>query len=78
MGNWKLKGLNLQPSKLNTFDLLESCYPICMRKLFLDGYLLRLLGDFLPNINKLLVGLQLLDLEQCPDVQLAVLEVRKL
>jgi len=34
----------------------------------------RLLGDFLPNINKLLVGLQLLDLEQCPDVQLAVLE----
>ena len=36
----------------------------------------RLLGDFLPSINKLLVGLQLLDLEQCPDVQLAVLEVR--
>jgi len=34
----------------------------------------RLLGDFLPSINKLLVGLQLLDLEQCPDVQLAVLE----
>jgi len=34
----------------------------------------RLLGDFLPDINKLLVGLQLLDLEQCPDVQLSVLE----
>lgn len=34
----------------------------------------RLLGDFLPSINKLLVGLQLLDLEQCPDVQLAILE----
>jgi len=34
----------------------------------------RLLGDFLPNINQLLVGLQLLDLEQCPDVQLCVLE----
>jgi len=34
----------------------------------------RLLGDFLPSINKLLIGLQVLDLEQCPDVQLAVLE----
>jgi len=34
----------------------------------------RLLGDFLPGINQLLVGLQLLDLEQCPDIQLAVLE----
>jgi len=34
----------------------------------------RLLGDFLPDINKLLVGLQVLDLEQCPDIQLSVLE----
>ena len=33
-----------------------------------------LLGDFLPDINKLLVGLQLLDLEWCQFIQLSVLE----
>ena len=33
-----------------------------------------MLGDFLPDINKLLVGLQVLDLEHCPDIQLSVLE----
>merc|ERR1712142_934487 len=36
---------------------------------------LRLSGDFLLDINKLLVGLQLLDLEQCPGVELSVLSL---
>jgi len=34
----------------------------------------RLLGDFIPSIPKSLIGLQLLDLEQCPDIQLAELQ----
>lgn len=38
----------------------------------------RLLGEFLPRINILLRGLRLLDLEQCPDIELEMLEVTKL
>ena len=30
----------------------------------------RLQGDFLPSISKCLLGLKVLDLEQCPDIEL--------
>ena len=34
----------------------------------------RLQGDFLPTINRCLIGLKLLDLEQCPDIELEDLQ----
>ena len=38
----------------------------------------RLLGSFLSHIPRRLIGLQLLDLEQCPDIELALLQEWKL
>lgn len=73
VGIWSI--VNKCRSDLEKFSATIEPSLLCrfMINLNLCG-VVRLLGDFIPSLSRCLVGLQLLDLEQCPDIQLTDLQ----